>query len=187
MFKKIIKRNGTKEAFDKKKIVTAIAKAGKATGEFRDEQAEEMTKQVVALVETRTGDKSPTVEMIQDAVEQILMHSRCKQTAKAYILYREQHAELRAFATADSLSLVDGYLEKLDWQGKENSNMGYSLQGLNNHIFQEVGKTYWLNKIYPREVREAYEKSDIHIHDLGNLAIYCVGWDLKDLLIEGVR
>jgi len=190
MLTEIVKRNGTKEVFDGKRITAAIAKAGKATGEFRDIEAEELSEQVIAQIEKGVSvnkDILPTVENIQDAVEHILMRSRFKQTAKAYILYREQHAEMRAFATAASLSLVDGYLDKLDWQVKENSNMGYSLQGLNNYIFSEISKTYWLNKIYPREIREAYEQGDFHLHDLGTLSIYCVGWDLMDLLTEGFR
>lgn len=182
---KIIKRNRKEEVFDKEKIIHAIAKAGKATGEFRDDEARDLTEQVIAYVENKIQGHIPNVEEVQDAVEQILMRSRFKQTAKAYIVYREQHAELRAFATMTSLGLVDNYLDKLDWQVKENSNMGYSLQGLNNYLFQEVSKTYWLNKIYPKEIRDAYEKGDLHIHDLGSISIYCVGWDLMDLLIEG--
>ncbi|MCF7843317.1 ribonucleoside triphosphate reductase [Candidatus Gracilibacteria bacterium] len=187
MLTKITKRDGKEEVFDKEKITHAVAKAGKATGEFRDEEARDLTEQIVAYVENKEYKNTPTVEQIQDAVEQILMHSRYKQTAKAYIVYREQHTEMRAFATKASLGLVDNYLDKLDWQVKENSNMGYSLQGLNNYLFSEVSKTYWLNKIYPKEIRDSYEGGDIHIHDLGTLAIYCVGWDLMDLLTEGFR
>jgi ribonucleoside-triphosphate reductase len=82
---------------------------------------------------------------------------------------------------------VDSYLGELDWQVKENSNMGYSLQGMNNYIFSEVSKTYWLNKVYPQNIKEAYERGDLHIHDLGTLSVYCVGWDLQDLLTEGFR
>ncbi len=184
---KITKRDGKTEVFDKEKIVHAVAKAGKATGEFRDDEARDLTEQIVAYIENKEYSNFPNVEQIQDAVEQILMHSRYKQTAKAYIVYREQHAEMRAFATKASLGLVDNYLDKLDWQVKENSNMGYSLQGLNNYLFSEVSKTYWLNKIYPKEIRDSYENGDIHIHDLGTLAIYCVGWDLMDLLTEGFK
>ncbi len=187
MFQKIKKRDGSEESFDIKKITVAIAKAGKATGEFRDKEAETITDVVAAYLKNKVPSGTPTVEQVQDAVEQVLMRSRFKQTAKAYILYREQHAEMRAFATSASLDLVDSYLDKLDWQVKENSNMGYSLQGLNNYIFSEIGKTYWLNKIYPKEVRESYERGDLHLHDLGNISIYCVGWDLLDLLTVGFR
>lgn len=187
MFKEIIKRNGSKTPFDKEKITNAIAKAGKATGEFRDEEATRLTKKVLADMKKKFGKGIPTVEGTQDSVEKTLMQSKWKRTAKAYILYREQHAELRAFATSASIGIVDGYLDKMDWQVKENSNMGYSLQGLNNYIFSEISKVYWLNKIYPKEVRQAYESGDLHIHDLGTLSVYCVGWDLMDLLREGFR
>lgn len=199
MFTTIIKRNGAEVRFQKEKITNAIIKAGKATEEFQEKEAVELTERVISRVEKNTekniettevgkyGDKIPTVEKIQDAVEYVLMQSRFKETAKAYILYREQHAKLRAFATATSIGLVDKYLDKMDWQVKENSNMGYSLQGLNNYIFSEVSKTYWLNKIYPKEIRQAYENGDLHLHDLGTLSVYCVGWDLMDLLVEGFK
>ena len=95
----------------------------------------------------------PTVEGVQDIVEQQLIFKKFPATAKAYILYREKHAEMRAFVTASSLGLVDNYLSELDWQVKENSNMGYSLQGMNNYIFSEVSKTYWLNKVYPPNIK----------------------------------
>ncbi|MGE0569380.1 MAG: ribonucleoside triphosphate reductase, partial [Bacteroidia bacterium] len=183
MPKTIIKRNGGEVKFQKEKIIKAIEKAGKATGEFDGKEAKLLAEKVMNKLESPT----PTVEDVQDIVELVLMQSKYKETAKAYILYREQHAELRAFATAASVGLVDSYLNKLDWQVKENSNMGYSLQGLNNYIFSEVSKTYWLNKIYPKEVRQAYENGNMHLHDLGTLSVYCVGWDLMDLLREGFR
>ncbi len=187
MFSKVIKRTGIEEVFNQEKITTAIAKSGKATGEFLVEEATRLSDGVVAHLDRVCGVRIPTVEEIQDVIEQMLMRSRFKKTAKAFIVYREQHTELRAFATAASLGLVDNYLERIDWQVKENSNMEYSLQGLNNYIFGEVSKTYWLNKIYPREIKEAYERADLHLHDLGTLSVYCVGWDLMDLLVEGFR
>ncbi len=82
-------------------------------------------------------------------------------------------------------SLVDSYLKQLDWQVKENSNMSYSIQGLNNYIASEISKKYWLNKIYPEHIKNAHISGDIHIHDLNIISVYCVGWDLKDLLSEG--
>ncbi len=187
MPKFIIKRNGAKVAFDYKKITIAIVKAGKATGEFDAKEAEILSKKVISIVDKNIVGNEPTVEDIQDVVELVLMRSQYKETAKAYILYRKQHAELRAFATSMSLGMVDNYLDRSDWQVKENSNMEYSLQGLNNYVFGEISKTYWLNKIYPKEIRDAYEKTDIHIHDLGLISVYCVGWDLMDLLTEGFK
>ncbi len=186
-FSAIIKRDGSTAKFEKGKIASAIAKAGKATGEFNEEEASLLAERAVALLWRLRGHATPSVEDSQDSVEKTLMASQYKKTAKAFIVYRAQHAEMRAFATAASLGLIDGYLDNLDWQVKENSNMGYSLQGLNNYIFSEVSKTYWLNKLYPQEVRDAYESGDLHIHDLGTLSVYCVGWDLLDLLTEGFK
>jgi ribonucleoside-triphosphate reductase len=186
------KRDGSLQEFDTQKITDAIHKAMLATDSGTADDAKKVTEKVVEKleyqnIESKREDTYPGVEEIQDIVEKMLMRSRFKKTAKAYILYRAQHAEMRAFVTAASLGLIDNYLDKLDWQVKENSNMGYSLQGLNNYIFSEVSKTYWLNKIYPKEIREAYEEGDMHVHDLGTLSIYCVGWDLMDLLLEGFR
>ncbi|MGW8161370.1 MAG: ribonucleoside triphosphate reductase, partial [Desulfobulbales bacterium] len=127
----------------------------------------------------------PEVEELQDLVEEVLLASPYKKTAKAYILYREQHANIRKITAQADVKLIDNYLERLDWQVEENSNMGYSLQGLNNYISSEVSKTYWLNSIYSHEVRQAHEAGDLHIHDLGLLSVYCVGWDLQDLLRQG--
>jgi hypothetical protein len=108
-------------------------------------------------------------------------------TAKAYILYREQHAQIRSIATKANVDLVDHYIQRLDWKIKENSNMCYSLQGLNNYISSDVTSEYWLNKIYPPQVRQAHKQGDLHIHDLSLLSVYCVGWDLKDLLKNGFK
>lgn len=187
MFKSIVKRTGSIVPFDKEKIVDAIQKAGTATSEFGRVESEKLASEAIKLAEKEITNPIPHVEEIQDFVEQVLMRSKFKKAAKSYMLYRQQHAEMRAFATSASLGLVDSYLNRTDWQVKENSNMGYSLQGLNNYIFSEISKTYWLNKIYPKKIRDAYENADLHLHDLGTLAVYCVGWDLLDLLTEGFR
>lgn len=184
----LIKRDGSRALFEKEKITIAIAKAGAATGEFDNEEAVQLTEKTIdQLHASHKPGNDLSVEEVQDSVERVLMASRFKKTAKAFIVYRAQHAEMRAFATAASLGLVDNYIGNIDWQVNENSNMGYSLQGLNNFIFSEISKTYWLNKIYPKEVRDANESGDMHIHDLGTLSVYCVGWDLEDLLREGFR
>ena len=83
------------------------------------------------------------------------------------------------------IDLVDSYVGDLDWRVKENSNMGYSLQGLNNFIASEISKNYWLDKIYPSSIGDAHRSGDMHVHDLGQLSVYCVGRDLLDLLREG--
>jgi len=184
---KIIKRNDTKEEFNAKKITTAILRAGEVTGEFGEMEAVNLTIRVINIAQQLFVDRPPTVEGIQDIVEEVLLTSPYRKTAKAYILYRDQHAKIREITSRSQVGLVDQYLEKIDWKVNENSNMAYSLQGLNNYISTEVTKIYWLNKIYPPEIREAHRNGDLHVHDLGMLSVYCVGWDLQDLLREGFR
>ncbi len=187
MFDKIKKRNGEVVNFDASKITNAIFKAGQATGEFGIDVAKKLTLRVLDIAIDVIGEKIPTVEEIQDIVEEVLISSPYKKTAKAYIIYRDQHAKIREITTKASLDLVDQYLRKVDWRVNENSNMSFSLQGLNNYVSSEITKTYWLNNIYPPEIRNAYINGDIHIHDLGCLSVYCVGWDLQDLLAVGFK
>lgn len=183
MIKKVTKRDGRLVDFNQEKITNAILKAAKATGEFKDKKiAEELTAKVLKKIEKKTNI---SVEEIQDSVEDTLILSKYKKTAKAYIIYRDQHQKMREIENKSQISLIDKYLEKLDWQVKENSNMAYSLQGLNNYIASEVSKTYWLNKIYPKNIKEAHLSGDLHMHDLNLISVYCVGWDLVDLLTEG--
>lgn len=185
MFSMIRKRNGNIVQFDKFKIAKAIQQAGNATGEFGEDIAEVLTLRVMNLAQQMIQAEIPEVEKIQDIVEEVLLASPYKKTAKAYIIYRDQHSRIRELVSTAGVRLIDQYLEKLDWQVNENSNMAYSLQGLNNYIASEVSKTYWLNKIYPPEIRTAHVEGDLHIHDLGQLSVYCVGWDLMDLLLTG--
>jgi ribonucleoside-triphosphate reductase (formate) len=185
-FENIKKRNGEIVKFDSSNITAAIAKAGNATSEFDEKKAKKLTLQVLTLAHELHPD-SISVEEIQDIVEKVLLNTPYYKTAKAYILYREQHAQLRNIASIESIDLVDSYIKKLDWKIRENSNMCYSLQGLNNYISSYITSEYWLNKIYPPEVRDAHKKGDLHIHDLSLLSVYCVGWDLYDLLKQGFR
>jgi ribonucleoside-triphosphate reductase len=185
MFKNIIKRDGRVVPFDPEKITKAITKAGKATGEFDYDTARRLTIKVLLLAEELIRERDPHVEEIQDIVEEILLSSPYRKTAKAYIIYRDQHASMREIARQDGLKLIDNYLSKVDWRVRENSNMSFSLQGLNNYISSEISKSYWLHKIYPPEVRDAHINGDLHIHDLNVIAPYCVGWDLMDLLVRG--
>ncbi|KAF0189730.1 MAG: ribonucleoside-triphosphate [Desulfobulbaceae bacterium] len=185
LFTSIRKRDQRLVDFQSEKITKALCKAGLVTGEIDLPEARRLTMQILAIAQNMFAETIPGVEDIQDLVEEVLLSSVYKKTAKAYILYRDQHARLRDMVTKTDLDLIDGYLQKLDWQVQENSNMSYSLQGLNNYISSEVSKTYWLNKIYPSEVRKAHQQGDLHIHDLGLLSVYCVGWDLRDLLKKG--
>jgi len=187
MFKKIKKRDGRIESFDSTKVSAAITKAGKATGEFGERETRKLTLRVLTLAHELSLDSCPDVEEIQDIVERVLLDSPFYNTAKAYILYRDQHTQIRNIATRANIDLVDHYIQKLDWKIKENSNMCYSLQGLNNYISSDITSEYWLGRIYPPEIRHAHKNGDIHIHDLSLLSVYCVGWDLLDLLKQGFK
>ncbi len=184
---KIIKRDGNTQLFEPKKITNAILKAGQQTGEFDFETAKKLTIRVINIVQQLYAEVIPSVENIQDIVEDVLLTSSYHKTAKAYILYREQRAKVREISSKFNVELVDQYLQKLDWQVNENSNMGYSLQGLNNYVSAEITKIYWLNKIYPETIKQMHTCGDFHLHDLGLLGAYCVGWDLQDLLISGFK
>ena len=185
MYNYIKKRDGRKVKFNDRKIMSAIERAGLETGEFAETEADKLAKKVLARAEKELTEKVPGVEQIQDIVEEVLLSSRYKKTAKAYIIYRDQHKKLREITDAAHLDLMDQYLSRLDWRVNENSNMGYSLQGLNNYIASEVSKTYWLNKVYTPEIGRLHRSGDMHIHDLNLLSVYCVGWDLQDLLRSG--
>lgn len=184
----IYKRNGERVPFDSAKITNAIFKAFKANNDYEKDKAEKISAQVVSILEViYKNGKIPTVENVQDLVETTLLNNGYAQIAKSYILYRDQHSKIREMKSLlrDSVTLVDDYLHNLDWRIKENSNMSYSLQGLNNHISSIVISNYWLNKIYTPEIKQAHIDGDFHIHDLGLLSVYCCGWDLRDLLSRG--
>lgn len=183
---KVIKRNGMEEEFNKEKIINAVYKAFKAVDEGEYHEAIMIADEVTKYIE-ENFDGHANVEQIQDIVEQFLIRDGFAKAAKAYILYRKQHQDMREFKNMfmDIEKMVDEYIGKLDWRVNENSNMSYSLQGLNNHIASTITANYWLNKIYPKEVRDAHVNGDLHIHDLSLLSVYCCGWDLKDLLISG--
>lgn len=182
---KIIKRDGRVEEFDKSRITEAIFKAAKAAGGSNRTRAEFLSNCVVEMLDFTD---IPTVEGVQEIVEKVLIEHGHAKTAKAYILYRKKRAETRDFADllVNTKEMVSEYLGDSTWETRENSNMDHSLQGLNNHIVSAVTKKYWLN-MYPANVRIAHDLGDLHIHDLGLLANYCVGWDLSDILESGFR
>lgn len=187
MLEKIIKRDGRVVAFDQERIINAIFKAAEAVGGADRRLAGILSQEVVALLAEKYVHSLPTVEDVQDIVENVLIENGHARTAKAYILYRKQHEEIRNFQhlLLNTEKMFQEYLGGEDWRINENSNMNYSLQGLNNHIISVVTSKYWLDKIYPEEIREAHRGGEFHIHDLGLLAPYCCGWDLMDLLENG--
>lgn len=187
---KILKRDGSMVEFNSSKITDAIKKAVAVTKEFSPFVAKDLSDKVVSLLKenlSRNNKKTHSIEEIQDVVEGVLLSAGYRETAKAYILYRDQRNKIREFTSSANIDMVDDYLKLLDWEVNENSNMSYSIQGLNNYISSNISKNYWLNKIYPAEIKTAHQKGDIHIHDLNIISVYCVGWDLKDLLMEGFK
>ncbi len=185
---KIKKRNGEIVDFDQEKITNAIFRALTAINESDGKKAKKLSDRVVKILNRRfKKDEIPGVEQIQDIVEEVLILEDLVETAKTYILYREQRRRIREAVkvSEEAVDRVDQYLGKLDWEVKENANMAFSLQGLNHYGVSYIVKGYWLNKIYPKEVRKANESGDLHLHNLDTLSCYCMGWDLYDLLLKG--
>ncbi len=189
MVGKVRKRDGSVVLFQHEKITEAIWKAVKAVGGHDREKAEYLSNLVTSNLGKKHGDlEIPEVEEVQDMVEKTLIEEGHAKVAKAYILYRKSHEELRQVkGLFDTIEAVDDYIGLNDWMVKENSNMAFSLQGLNNYVATKIISNYWIRRIYPEAIREAHENTDFHIHDLGTLGAYCVGWDLKDLLITGFK
>ena len=189
MPKRVVKRDGTIVAFDAVKIADAIRRAGQATGEFSAEEARRLTALVVKVLAYRHAGAVPEIENIQDVVEQTLIAADHFRTARAYIVYREQHKKLREDrrTLVDAVASVNEYLERQDWRVNANANQGYSLGGLILNISGKVVANYWLSHVYPPEVGEAHREGDVHIHDLDMLAGYCAGWSLRTLLQEGLN
>jgi len=187
-FEKVQKRDSRIVEFDQSKIEEAVRKALTATGQGNGPTARRVTDRVINLLNKRfRKNEIPTVEQVQDIVEEVLILEDLVETSRAYILYREQRRRIREGITAidEAVQMVDKYIQELDWEVKENANMAYSLQGLNHYITSAVTKKYWLDRIYPEEIRKVVNSGDFHIHNLDILAPYCMGWDLYDLLIRG--
>ncbi len=186
---RIRKRDGRIVEFVPEKITNAIYKAAQVVGGHDKKEAEELTKKVTTILEYKFGPKEvPTVEEAQDIVEKVLIKNGHAKTAKAYILYRQQHAKIRE--TKDMLvhvtETISEYLNKSDWRVRENSNEDYSFSGLMLHTAGKIIANYALNEIYTPEIKEAHQKGYVHIHDLSHGFIgYCAGWSLKKLLTMG--
>ncbi len=189
MIRKIRKRDGKILDFNPLKITNAIWKAAQAVGGKDYKKSIELTDKVMQRLEKELKKgEIPTVEQVQDIVEKTLIEQGHAKTSKAYILYRKQHQDMREIGgLLKDIDVVDDYLSMMDWKVQENSNMAYSLQGLNVYATENIISHYWLNKIYPPEIGDAHIKGAYHLHDLGTLGVYCVGWDLKDILLLGFR
>ncbi|KAA6186722.1 ribonucleoside triphosphate reductase [Thiohalocapsa marina] len=196
---RVLKRDGQQVPFDAAKIQAAILKAGRATGEFDELEAQLLTAQAVKVLAHRHGGESghgasgqtrlPDIESIQDVVEQTLISANHFETARSYIVYREQRAKLRADrrTLVDVASSINEYLDRSDWRVAANANQGYSLGGLILNTSGKMIANYWLSHVYSPEIGEAHREGDIHIHDLDMLAGYCAGWSLRTLLTEGLN
>lgn len=187
-FEKIQKRDGRIVSFDQSQIEEAVHKALTSTGQGDGPIARKVANKTVNLLNKRfRKGEIPKVEEIQDIVEEVLILENLVDTAKAYILYREQRRRIREAQSAldETVQMVDKYIQELDWQIKENANMAYSLQGLHHYVTSAVSKKYWLDRIYTKEIREAVNSGDFHIHNLDFLGAYCCGWDLYDLILRG--
>lgn len=185
----VLKRDGTVKPFDAGKIVSAVTRAGKATGEFGEKRALEL---VTTLVLPRLEKMNlPTfhIEQVQDTVEHALFEAGCFTTLRAYIVYRENRTKARDAKQSwvNVESSMNEYLDQLDWRVNANANQGYSLGGLILNVSGKVTANYWLNHIYPPEVGRAHREADVHIHDLDMLSGYCAGWSLRTLLTEGLN
>ncbi|HSO36844.1 MAG TPA: ribonucleoside triphosphate reductase [Labilithrix sp.] len=185
----VTKRDGTRAPFDLARIESAIARAGAATGEFDAAEAARLADAVGRVLAHRFAGGAPEIEAIQDTVEQSLAAGGWFQTARAYIVYRDRHARLRADrkTLVDVAASVDEYLEQKDWRVNANANQGYSLGGLILNVSGKVVANYWLSHVYSPEIGRAHREGDVHIHDLDMLAGYCAGWSLRVLLHEGLN
>lgn len=186
--KKIVKRDGVIVDFQIEKIEHAIFKAMRSVGKPNRARAKELSIEVLVKLCKENKNEIPSVEQVQDIVEKVLFEQESFELVKSYLLYRKQREQSRntkeLFSNIDA---IDNYLGMHDWRIKESANSAYSLQGLNQHISTLITSQYWLTKLYPDNISEAHKKGYFHIHDLGFLSVYCVGWDLKDLLLSGLK
>jgi ribonucleoside-triphosphate reductase (formate) len=185
----VIKRSGVVKPFDLRKIASAIARAGKATGELGEEQAGELAARAVLPRLFALGTITPHIEQIQDAVEAALHDAAHRATLRAYIVHREQHRKMRLARSSlvDVGASMNEYLDQTDWRVNANANQGYSLGGLILNVSGKVVANYWLDHVYPPQVGQAHRDADLHIHDLDMLSGYCAGWSLRTLLREGLN
>lgn len=184
---RIIKRDGAEVPFDAKRITVALTKAGRATGDFGEDEAQLLTQRTLKVLRHRFVGAPPTVEQVQDVVEQMLVDANHTKTFRAYATYRDQRHRLRQDkrTLVDVASSVEEYVDRADWRVQANANQGYSLGGLILNVSGKVTANYWLSHVYPPEIGQAHRDADYHIHDLDMLCGYCAGWSLRQLLYEG--
>lgn len=186
MIKYVIKRDLSKVFCDGQKIAIAISKAVNSSGE-KNVDCEKLASEVLDEI-SKDNKTEATVEEIQNTVEKVLIKNNYSETAKQYILYRENRRNLREgkIIIDKTIELFDNYIDDRDWKIQENANTKKSINGLNNYVREAFTKQYWLNNIYDEQIRNAHVNGDLHIHDLGFFGPYCCGWDIRQLLMMGL-
>ena len=186
---RVVKRDEKVVDFDLNKISEAITKAFDACKkEYHPDIINLLALRVTSDFASKVKDEKITVEEIQDSVEKTLSEAGYPDVAKAYILYRKQREKARNISATmlDYKSLVDSYVNAIDWRVKENSTVTYSVGGLILSNSGAVTANYWLSEVYDQEIGDAHRNGDMHIHDLSMLTGYCAGWSLKQLIQEGL-
>ena len=185
----VVKRTGEKVGFDIKKIENAIVRAFVSTNKnYNDDVIQMLALRASARFSDKVKEGAVSIEDIQDAVESTLAQAGYEDVAKAYILYRKQHENVRQAGRTlvDYKAIIDNYLGANDWRVKENSTVNYSIGGLILSNSGAVTANYWLSEIYDQEIGDAHRNCDLHLHDLSMLSGYCAGWSLKQLIREGL-
>ena len=186
---RVVKRDGRIVDFEISKIANAMKKAFDATEtNYNQSVIDFLAIMVTADFQPKIKDELIHIEDIQDSVESVLSRGGYENVAKAYILYRKQHENLRAVSDTvlDYKKTVDNYLKINDWRVKENSTVTYSVGGLILSNSGAITANYWLSEVYDEEIANAHRNGDLHLHDLSMLTGYCAGWSLKQLIQQGL-
>ena len=186
---RVVKRDGRIVDFEISKIANAMKKAFDATEtNYNQSVIDFLAVMVTADFQPKITDELIHIEDIQDSVESVLSRGGYENVAKAYILYRKQHENLRAVSDTvlDYKKTVDNYLKINDWRVKENSTVTYSVGGLILSNSGAITANYWLSEVYDEEIANAHRNGDLHLHDLSMLTGYCAGWSLKQLIQQGL-
>lgn len=191
MIATIIKRDGRTSEFDKTKITDAIEKAFQASGAMQDRSvAEDITNLVMEKLEGGAIEGTPTVEGIQDLVEQALIESNFGQTAKAYILYRAERNRVRDVNSRLVQTLKDITFSKASDSDmkRENANIDAdTAMGTMLKYGSESAKQFYEMCVIDPRFAKAHREGDIHIHDMDfyTLTTTCCQIDLRKLFKGG--
>ena len=186
---KIIKRNGAEVGFDITKIIIAITKANESVEEV-DRMTPVQIQRIAESVELQCQkmNRAPTVEEIQDMVENQLMNKRAFTVARNYITYRYKRAIVRKSNSTDQqiLSLLECNNEEVK---QENSNKNPTVNSVQrDYMAGEVSKDITKRFLLPPDIVDAHEQGLIHFHDADYFAQHmhnCCLVNLEDMLQNG--